>query len=221
MKRPIFITGIGTGVGKTVAAAIVTEALGADYWKPVQTGYEEGADKDSIRQLLSNTQSIVHPEAYSLRLPASPHVAAREEGVTISLDVIAQHYQRIRAERSAADYLVVEGAGGILVPLNGQAFMADLIRQLDARVILVSRNYLGSINHSLLTAAFCKQQNIPVTGWLFNDQYLDYEQEIAGWSGYARIASIPPMPVVTQAAVQAEAEKIRPRLFTLLQATDD
>ena len=221
MRKPIFITGIGTEIGKTVTAAIVTEALQAHYWKPVQTGYEEGADKDKIKHLLSNTQSITHPETYSLKLPASPHVAARRENVNISLDVIAAHYDRICHENAGMEYLVIEGAGGILVPLNGQEFMADLITRLQATVILVSRNYLGSINHSLLTSAFCREKQLDVTGWIFNDHFLDYEEDIAGWSGYPHIASIPRLPAITRAGIKAEADKLRPRLLNLLRAAHD
>ncbi|RFM28079.1 dethiobiotin synthase [Deminuibacter soli] len=221
MNRPIFITGIGTEIGKTVTAAIVTEALGAHYWKPVQTGYAQGADKDKVKHLLSNTQSLIHPETYSLRLPASPHVAAREEGITISLNAIENDYRKIRAKCNATGYLVIEGAGGIMVPLNGQEFMADMITRLNACVILVSRNYLGSINHSLLTAELCKQKQLTVAGWIFNDQYLAYEEEIAAWSGYTHIASIPRLPAITKAGIHAEAERIKPRLLNLLRQLND
>jgi dethiobiotin synthetase len=210
MERPIFITGIGTGVGKTVAAAIVVEALQADYWKPVQAGLEEGTDSLTVQQLISNTHTEIHPELYRLSLPASPHIAAREEGITIQLPHIAAAYQEIVSRQSPATALppralVIEGAGGIMVPLNEQEFTGDLIARLHARVILVSRNYLGSINHSLLTAAYCKAHNLDVLGWLFNDQYLSYEQEIVAWSGYPSLGSVPFTATPDQAFVREQA----------------
>ena len=184
MKR-IFITGIGTGIGKTLVSAIVARALEADYWKPVQAGYESGTDSEEMAALLAGTSLTIHPEVYRLAMPASPHIAARNEGITISVKKICEKIPIISRT------LIIEGAGGLLVPLNENEFVADLIRELKASVILVSRNYLGSINHSLLTAQVCMQMKIPVIGWIFNDQYLDYEDEIVRWSNFPKIASIP------------------------------
>jgi dethiobiotin synthetase len=207
MRKPIFITGIGTGVGKTVAAAIVTEALNADYWKPVQSGYEEGTDHDTVQSLISNKHSQFHPEVYKLLLPASPHIAAREEGITIELSKLVAH------KPNTHNHLVIEGAGGLLVPVNDQQFIADMIPALDARVILVSRNYLGSINHSLLTAEACRQRNIEVIGWLFNDQFMQYEEEIVGWTGIRTLGSIPLAAKLDKAFVAEQAARIRPALL--------
>ena len=182
--QPIFITGIGTGVGKTLISAIVTEVLGAHYWKPVQAGFADGTDSEWVGERIgAAATSRVAPELYKLRLPASPHIAAREEGIIIGLDKIA-------AALPPARPLVIEGAGGLLVPLNEREFVLDLVKKLDATVILVSRNYLGSINHSLLTAEVCRSHGLKVAGWIFNDQYLHYEQEIVSWSGVPRIGSI-------------------------------
>lgn len=210
MQSPIFITGIGTDVGKTLAAAIVTEALEADYWKPVQAGLAEGTDAGKIRSLLSNPHSVIHPEAYRLQTPASPHIAARIDKVEIELsrivsqaDEILQHSQRP---------LIIEGAGGILVPLSAQLTVADLIKALQARVILVSRNYLGSINHSLLTAAWCRSNGIDVAGWIFNDDYLHYEDEIVGWSGYPSLGRIARMETIDAARIQEQALRLQPVL---------
>ena len=191
MTPPIFITGIGTGIGKTIAAAIVAEALQADYWKPVQAGYEDGTDSNFIRQSLSNASSVVHPELYKLKMAVSPHIAAREENITISLSDIKNRLTAINADpRVKKNGIVIEGAGGLMVPLNDGEFVADLIKQLQAKVVLVSRNYLGSINHSLLTARVCRLYRLDVLGWIFNDQYLAYEDEIVHWSGFPKIGSI-------------------------------
>ena len=212
--KPIFITGIGTDVGKTVAAAIVTEALEANYWKPVQAGYDEGTDAVTVKDLLSNTNTIIHPEIYKLKLPASPHIAAREEGIRIDLETIYQAYSQFTTDNSP--FTIIEGAGGLLVPLNEKEFVIDLIKKLDAKVILVSRNYLGSINHSLLTASVCKANNIKVLGWIFNDQYMQYEEEITGWSGYPKIASLPLAKEVSKAFVKQQADRIKNSLWQYL-----
>src|SRR3954469_16799919 len=224
--KPFFITGIGTGVGKTVAAAIITEALQADYWKPVQAGFDDGTDALTVKELISNTQTIIHPEVYKLQLPASPHIAAREENSTINLETIYNHYSQFspvplstRGEGVGVrdnSSLIIEGAGGLLVPLNDNEFILDLIKKLDARVILVSRNYLGSINHSLLTAAVCKANNVDVIGWVFNDQYMQYEEEIEEWSGYKKIGTIPATIIINKAFIQEQAMLIKYQLKRLL-----
>jgi dethiobiotin synthetase len=182
--RPVFISGTGTDVGKTLASVIVVNALKADYWKPVQAGYEDGTDSQFVQRMVVSNSSVIHPEAYMLKLPASPHLAARKEGIEIDLNKITA------ALPVTKNPLVIEGAGGMMVPLNDREFVTDLIAKLNARVVLVSRNYLGSINHSLLTAALCKQKNIDVIGWLFNDVYGEYEEQIASWSGYPVIGKI-------------------------------
>lgn len=138
--KQFFITGISTDVGKTLAAAIVVEALEADYWKPVQTGKE--TDSETVSKLISNSKTLIHKSSYSLKAPLSPHAAAALEGVYINPNKIY--------EPETENHLVVEGAGGILVPLNDSDTMLDIIMP-TYKVIVVSRHYLGSINHSLLT----------------------------------------------------------------------
>jgi dethiobiotin synthetase len=196
----------------------VTEALGAHYWKPVQAGFADGTDSEWVVERISatdaqdagaTTASRVAPELYKLKLPASPHIAAREEGVVISLDKIA-------AALPAGRPLVVEGAGGLLVPLNERDFVLDLVKKLDATVILVSRNYLGSINHSLLTAEVCRSHGLRVAGWIFNDQYLHYEQEIVSWSGVPRIGSVPFRNSPDAEFVRTQAGLIGPALRKVL-----
>lgn len=211
MNTPIFITGIGTDIGKTLVAAIVAEALEADYWKPVQAGFADGTDAERVASLITNTQSVIHPESYKLTMPASPHIAARAEGIDIEIVKLFQSAQEIQ-EKTVGKSLLIEGAGGLLVPLHKNLLMVDFIRLLQARVILVSRNYLGSINHSLLTAAFCRSNNIDVLGWIFTDTYMDYEEEIVEWSGYPRIASLPHLAEINSNVVAAEAKRIKPFL---------
>jgi len=215
---PIFITGIGTGVGKTLVSAIVTEAIGGWYWKPVQAGFDEGTDGQWVGERLSRRgsrgdvsgASRVIPEAFNLRMPASPHIAARKEGIMIRVKDLAS---QLPPERP----LVVEGAGGLLAPLNDTEFMADLALALDATVILVSRNYLGSISHSLLTAEVCRMRGLRVAGWIFDDQYMDYEEEIVRWSGYARLGSVPFREGPDLEFVRDQADLIRPNLRTFME----
>ncbi|HEX6432184.1 MAG TPA: dethiobiotin synthase [Niastella sp.] len=209
MER-IFVTGIGTGVGKTFVSAILAKALEADYWKPVQAGFSEGTDSEWVANLLKDTGSVVHPEVYRLAKPASPHIAAREEGITIDIRKICNQIPLNNRN------LLIEGAGGLLVPLNNTTFVADLIKELGAKVILVSRNYLGSINHSLLTARVCRDMQLPVIGWIFNDQYLDYEEEIVQWSNFPRIASIPYSENINGTFINSQADAIRKQLKELL-----
>ncbi|AKQ45830.1 ATP-dependent dethiobiotin synthetase BioD [Rufibacter radiotolerans] len=155
-----FVTGIGTDVGKTIAAAILTEALAADYWKPVQAGSLDQTDTHTVQGLISNQKSVFHTEAYRLQLPASPHLAAEKEGIRISLDEISAP--------ATQNHLIVEGAGGVMVPLNERELVLDLIQKLKLEVIVVSRNYLGSINHTLTTLEILKHRQIPVGGIIFN-----------------------------------------------------
>ena len=216
--NPIFITGIGTDVGKTIAAAVVTEALDADYWKPVQAGYATGTDTLTVGSLVSNPQTTIHHEVYKLSTPASPHIAARNEGLTIDLATIQS--AAINIENGIQDKpLVIEGAGGLLVPLNEHETVADMILALRAKVILVSRNYLGSINHSLMTANCCRTYGIPVLGWIFNDDYMQYEQEIVDWTGYPSLGTIHRLEEISSSAIQALALQMKPALMKAINRT--
>jgi dethiobiotin synthetase len=203
--KPFFISGIGTGIGKTVIAALFSEALPADYWKPVQAGFEPETDSALVASLVTNSENIIHPETYTFRLAASPHIAARHENRRIEISRILEDFKKMDAERP----LIIEGAGGLMVPLNENEFVIDLVRQLNARLILVSRNYLGSINHSLMTAAVCRSAGLDVAGWIFNDQYLDYESEIVNWSGYPALFSLPLFGSVSRQTIWEAAGRIK------------
>lgn len=214
-SRTFFVTGIGTGVGKTLVSALLAEALGAAYWKPVQAGLEEGTDTHTVSSLVKNPQVQFFPELYRLHTPASPHIAARIDNVTIDMNLVCEREKQIR-KQIGTQPLLVEGAGGLLVPLNSTDKTADLAKQLQASLILVSRNYLGSINHSLLTADYCRQHAIPVAGWIFTDTYLNYEDEIVQWSGYPKLASIPALPDVNADIVQELAASLKDDLHKVL-----
>ena len=206
----IFITGTGTDVGKTLISAIVTEALQADYWKPVQAGYADGTDSLRVRDMLSNEKTKVHPELYKLKMPASPHLAAPAEDVKIRIKDIVAHVPKTK------NILIIEGAGGLMVPLNEKQLTVTLIKKLKAKVIIVSKNELGSINHSLLTAAVLKKEKIHVAGWIFTEEYKSYEEDIAKWSGYPVIAKVKHLPVISKEIIREEAIKMRPLLKGIL-----
>lgn len=148
-KNTYFITGISTEVGKTVAAAIVTQALEADYWKPIQAGDVENSDTHKIKRYVTSEKTTFHDNAFTLNTPMSPHAAAAIDGVEITAKDI------IRPETKNS--LVIEGAGGLLVPINDIETIADLMAQSD-KIILVSRHYLGSINHTLMTIELLKSR---------------------------------------------------------------
>ena len=213
MVQTLFVTGIGTGIGKAVVSAILAEALQADYWKPIQAGYEDGTDSEWVRSVLDNTRSKVYPEVYRLKMPASPHIAARQENRTISLEKIFSAFSQLVAPGRR---LVMEGAGGLLVPLNEHELVSDLIMKLNCKVILVSRHYLGSINHSLLTAHVCRQKKIKVSGWIFNDQYLDYENDIVQWSGYPSLGSIGKLEKIDSTIIREKAAELKEKLLQII-----
>ena len=215
--KALFVSGIGTGIGKTLVSAILAEALGADYWKPVQAGFAAGTDSEWVKDRLTNPVCKVHEETYVFRLAASPHIAAREEGKKIELQRIVHDLDKIIVQRKGmTEWLVIEGAGGLMVPLNENDFVIDLVLRLQADLVLVSRNYLGSINHSLLTARACKASGTRVVGWIFNDQYLAYESEIVRWSALDHIASIPHYKDPDREFVRVQANLIRNKLFANL-----
>lgn len=208
--KPIFITGTGTDVGKTLVSAIITEALNADYWKPVQAGYMEGTDSLWMQTMISNKKTVIHPELYKLKLPASPHLSAEAEQQKIVVKKIIKNLPHTKNQ------LVIEGAGGLMVPLNKKDFVLHLVKKLKAKVIIVSKNELGSINHSLLTAAVLKKEKVKVAGWIFNEEFMGYENEIAAWSGFPMIATIKHMQEINKETVRAEADKIKSRLQKFL-----
>ena len=160
MKHQYIIAGISTEIGKTFISSILTETFEADYWKPVQSGALYFTDTDTVKSLISNSKTIFHPEAYRLTEPMSPHAAAAIDEVRIDLS----NFVLPETENN----LIVELAGGLMVPLNDRETNLNLIKKLALPVILVSQNYLGSINHTLLSVSVLKQQNIPIKGLIFN-----------------------------------------------------
>jgi dethiobiotin synthetase len=184
MSERYFITGIGTGIGKTIVSATLTEKLKADYWKPIQSGDLAQSDSLNIESLISNDQTKIHPETYRLNNPLSPHLSARLDGIEIKLS----NFTLPETDNT----LIVEGAGGLMVPLNNEELILDLIKHLDLEVILVSQSYLGSINHTLLTINTLKQHNIDIKGIIFNGETnFESEDYILKYTGINFLGNIP------------------------------
>ncbi len=197
-----FVTGIGTNVGKTLVSAILVEALKADYWKPVQSGTIEGMDSETLRSLISNEQTVIHPEAYLLKEPLSPHFAAKLDGVEIQLSNI------IKPETS--NTLIIEGAGGLLVPLNDTDAVIDLAKKFDAEVILVISDYLGCINHALLSLHYLQSNSYKIHSLVFNGDFAAEVKEaiIRKTDPNVRIIDVPLLAGLSKETVLTEAGRI-------------
>ncbi|MBB6330250.1 dethiobiotin synthetase [Chryseobacterium sediminis] len=157
----LFITGIGTEIGKTVCSAVLVQHFKTEYWKPIQSGDLHYTDSHKIEAWTDYT--ICHPETHSLQLAASPHQSAREENITINLN----DFQLPETENS----LIVEGAGGLMVPISDTTFMIDLIEELNLPAALVVRNYLGCINHSLLSIIALQQREVQLDYLILNGDF--------------------------------------------------
>lgn len=195
-----FVTAIGTDSGKTVVSAVLTEFLMADYWKPVQSGYPR--DTETVQSLISNPISKFYSERYLLQTPASPHASAKIDNVQIKMS-------SFKPPVSNRD-LVVEGAGGVLVPLNDQDYVIDIAKQIRAEIILVSNLYLGNINHTLLTTTYLKSRNLPVRGIIFNGEpNPESERIILKRSGYRKLLHIKKEAEVTKETILKYAELLK------------
>jgi len=194
MSGSYFITGIGTGIGKTIASAVLTEKLNADYWKPIQAGDLEQSDSLMVESLLSNSISKIHAEKYKLNHPLSPHLAAKLDGLTIDLNA----FELPETENN----LIVEGAGGLMVPLNDEYLILDLIKRINLHVILISKHYLGSINHTLLTINTLKQHQIPIKGIIFNGEpNEESEKYILNYGKVANLGRVPTFAELNKDAI--------------------
>ena len=191
-----FVTAIGTDSGKTLASAILCQSLGAAYWKPIQSGLP--GDSDTLRQWLPGVQIV--PERYVFQTPASPHFAAKVEHQTIGLkDFTLPHYSE----------LIVEGAGGLLVPINETETMADLIAHLDIPIILVVNHYLGALNHTLLTIAEIQKRGLKLEGIIFNrTDFQDAEPIILQKAGCRCLLRIPEIEAVNEIQIRQLSQNL-------------
>ena len=204
MKR-IVVAGTGTGIGKTFVSAILVEALEADYWKPVQAGNLDYTDTDCVKQYISNSKTIYHPEGYRLLAPMSPHAAAAAEGIAIDLNKLSVPL--------TANNLIIELAGGLMVPLNNRELNTDLIRKWNLPLILVSENYLGSINHTLLSVEVLKRQGVRVLGIIFNGEANQATEEfIEMFTGLPILARINRQKEINKKTVKRIADDLKHQL---------
>jgi dethiobiotin synthetase len=203
----LFITGISTDVGKTIASAIIVEVLEADYWKPIQAGDLDNSDSHKIKNYISNNKTVIHENSYKFNTPASPHLAAELDGITIDLKQIK--------EPKTQNHLVIEGAGGIFVPLNDKDCVIDLI-QKDYKVIVVSRHYLGSINHTLLTIEALNNRKINIAGIIFSgEENKSSESIILNKTGVKCIGRIEQEPYFDKNVIREYADLFRENLLKL------
>ncbi|MEO9599140.1 dethiobiotin synthase [Parasphingorhabdus sp.] len=178
MNQKFVITGTDTDIGKTIFAAALTAALEASYWKPVQAGIADGTDSETVARIGGVDPSRILPDRYRLEIPASPHYSAAQEGVTIRLEDL--DIPQVDGP------LIIEGAGGALVPVNPELLFADLFAHWSLPVIIVASTSLGTINHSLLTIEALRCRNVPIHGIAFiGDENVDSEQTIC------RIGAVP------------------------------
>ncbi|MFK5972826.1 MAG: dethiobiotin synthase [Flavobacteriaceae bacterium] len=205
-KQEFFVTGISTGVGKTIVSAIITEALEADYWKPIQAGDLDNTDSHKIACLISNGKSVIHKSSYNLKTPMSPHAAAKIDGEYIDL----RHINAPETE----NHLVIEGCGGILVPFNESDTVIDIIMP-KYKVIVVSRHYLGSINHSLLTIHWLTQKGYDVSVLFSGDADPHTENIILHKTGVSLVGRIDEESVFDKTVIRKYADKFRTALQLL------
>jgi dethiobiotin synthetase len=204
--KQFFVTGISTEVGKTIASAILVEALEADYWKPIQAGDLNDSDSHKIIDLISNNKTVIHKNSYALNTPMSPHAAAKIDGVVIDREKII--------EPETENHLVIEGAGGLLVPLNDHDTILDIIMP-NYEVIVVSRHYLGSINHTLLTIDWLTFKGYNVSIIFSGDEHEETESIILKKTGVKFIGRINEEPFFDKATVKKYAAKFKNALLEL------
>ena len=201
--KTYFVTGIGTDVGKTIVSAILTEALQADYWKPIQAGELENCDTKKVQRLVSNSTSKFHKNSYALQTPMSPHAAADIDGVSIEL-------KNIKPPKTNNN-LVIEGAGGILVPINNKHTILDLIKP-EYNVIVVSRHYLGSINHTLLTINLLKEKGFDVSVIFSGNEHKTTEEIITKMTKVNVIGRVDNEPYFDKNVVLEYASEFKEKL---------
>lgn len=190
MTQGVIVTGTDTGIGKTVFAAALAGALRATYWKPIQCGLEGGGDTKRVQALSGLPPEHILPEAYRLAMAASPHRAAEAEGIEISLAKLGLP--------KVAGPLVIEGAGGLMVPVNRQTLLIDVFASWRLPVVLVARTTLGTINHSLLSIEALNGRNIPILGIAFvGEEIANTERTICEMGNVRRLGRLPPLDTLT------------------------
>lgn len=205
-KTTIFVAGIGTNVGKTVVSAVLRQALAADYWKPIQAGTAAGTDSEMVADLFTDVKDTkkagkIWPARHLLQLPASPHFAAAAENIRIEI----ADFELPKTE----NHLIVEGAGGLMVPLNERDLLIDLMAALGLPVVLVVGHYLGAINHAILSVEALRSRGLEILGLVFSgDNYNDNEAIIMNITNLPCLFRLPQAAQVTPEWVAEQAAKI-------------
>ncbi len=196
MTPDLFVTGTGTGVGKTVLSALLVAALERCYWKPIQTGACEGTDREAVLRWAEADPVRAYPESYVFLPPVSPHLAAEQAGTSIELRRI------VRPESSVP--LIMEGAGGVMVPINANALMLDLMAHLGAPIVVAAATALGTINHTLLTVAAIRQARLDLRGVvMIGEENADNRRSIEKFGSVSVIGAIPPLNPIHRNALRA------------------
>ena len=203
MPKKIFITGISTEVGKTLVSSICVEALKADYWKPIQAGELSFSDADRVKALVSNSQTNIHEITYGLTTPMSPHAAADIDGVLVKTSNLNVPTTENR--------IVIEGAGGVLVPVNHHETILDIIPK-EALVVVVSRHYLGSINHTLLTLELIKRRGFEPVLIFSGNEHPTTEEIIKKMSGVKVIGRVDQEEIIDKVVVRKYADLFKEKL---------
>ena len=201
--RQLFVTGTDTGIGKTVTAAMLTLGLRGGYWKPIQSGLESPTDTEWVKEATGLGEDHFFPESYRLQQPLSPHTSAARDGVRIETESITL------PEQHNLPHLIIEGAGGIMVPLNEQTLMIDLIRQLNIPALIVAKSGLGTINHTLLTIHRLRDYSIPLLGVVLNgEKNPDNKKAIETYGQTKVIAEIEPLPTITPFSLEQRFDQL-------------
>lgn len=199
MSKKYFVSGIGTDVGKTLVSAVLVHQLKANYWKPIQCGDLHNSDSMKVSRLCP--EAHIYPESYALKEPASPHYAASLEQVEVQLEGFTIP--------DSPKPLVIEGAGGLMVPLNHEHTVLDLMKRLAVPVVLVSRNYLGSINHTLLSIEMLLSKGLPIAGLIFNgDENMGTQNIIEQMTGVRVLGRVEHLTDINEKSLAQQAQNL-------------
>jgi dethiobiotin synthetase len=213
MSHRYFISGIGTGIGKTFVSAVLAEALQADYWKPIQCGMDGGTDSEKVASLISNPNTKIHEESYVFKMPASPHIAANAENVKIMMESVVLP--------ETTNNILIEGAGGLMVPVDEGSYVVDLAAQFETEIILVCSSYLGCINHSLLSIDYLLKNDFQVKGLVLNGNFdKGVKTAIMSYAELPIIAELPQISDISKEAVHNLSQYVNLSLFDDTQGLD-
>jgi dethiobiotin synthetase len=213
MSGRYFISGIGTGVGKTFVSAVLAEALQADYWKPIQCGMDGGTDSEKVASFVSNPKTKIHEESYVFKMPASPHIAANAENVKIMMESVVLP--------ETTNNILIEGAGGLMVPVDEGSYVIDLAAQFETEIILVCSSYLGCINHSLLSIDYLLKNDFQIKGLVLNGNFdKGVKTAIMSYAELPIIAELPQISDLSKESVHNMAQYVNLSLFDETQGLD-